>query len=131
MKERRMTSQDLLNRHLRSWTTLAGSRFLHDAETRYAPVEGELLAVAYALHQCRYYVLGCPDLTIATDHQPLLTILNDRSLANMQNSRLLNLPGRKTLALMLHPDTLPVTLSASVCLENRQRQISTHQPHHT
>ena len=40
---------------------LAGSRFLHDAETRYAPIEGELLAVAYAVHQCRYFILGCPD----------------------------------------------------------------------
>ena len=29
---------------------LVGSRFLHDAETRYAPIEGEALAVAYALH---------------------------------------------------------------------------------
>ena len=76
---------------------LAGSRFLHDAETRYAPVEGELLAVAYALHQCRYFVLGCPDLTIATDHQALLKILNDRSLADMQNRRLLNLK-EKTLS---------------------------------
>ena len=37
---------------------LVGSRFLHDCETRYAPVEGEALAVAYGLHQARYYVLG-------------------------------------------------------------------------
>ena len=29
---------------------LVGSRFLHDAETRYAPIEGEALAMAYALH---------------------------------------------------------------------------------
>ena len=76
---------------------LVGSRFLHDAETRYAPIEGEALAVAYALHQCRYFVLGCKDLTVATDHKPLLNILNDRSLADIQNRRLQNLK-EKTLS---------------------------------
>ena len=76
--------------------TLVGSRFLHDAETRYAPIEGELLAVVYGLHQTRFYVHGCPDLTIATDHKPLLGILNDRSLADIANRRLLNLK-EKTL----------------------------------
>ena len=64
---------------------LVGSRFLHDAETRYAPIEGEALAVAYGLHQTRYYVLGCPDLTVATDHKLLINILNDRSLADIAN----------------------------------------------
>ena len=74
---------------------LVGSRFLHDAETRYAPIEGECLAVAYALHQTRYYTLGCESLTVATDHKPLLGLLNDRSLADIANRRLLNL--KKTL----------------------------------
>ena len=41
---------------------LGGSRFLHPAESCYAPIEGEYLAVAYGLHQCRYFVLGCRDL---------------------------------------------------------------------
>ena len=77
--------------------TLVGSRFLHDAETRYAPIEGECLAVAYGLHQTRYFVLGCPDLIVATDHKPLLGLLNDRSLASIENRRLLNLK-EKTLA---------------------------------
>ena len=54
---------------------LVGSRFLHDAETRYAPIEGEALAVAYSLHQCRYFVLGCPDLIVATDKKPLTSVL--------------------------------------------------------
>ena len=76
---------------------LAGSRFTHDAESRYAPVEGEALAVAYALHQTRYYILGCADLTVATDHKPLVGILNDRSLTEIENRRLLNLK-EKTLA---------------------------------
>ena len=76
---------------------LVGSRFLHPAETRYAPIEGEALAVAYGLHQCRYFVLGCPDLTVATDHKPLLSVLNDRSLTHIQNRRLQNLK-EKTLS---------------------------------
>lgn len=75
---------------------LVGSRFLHDAETRYSPIEGESLAVAYSLHQTRYFILGCPDLTVATDHKPLLQILNNRSLADIPNRRLLNLK-EKTL----------------------------------
>ncbi|CAC5409692.1 unnamed protein product [Mytilus coruscus] len=73
--------------------------------------DGEALAVVYALHQTRYYVLGCKDLLVATDHKPLLQILNDRSLTDIDNRRLLNLkektlgyrftilhvPGRKNL----------------------------------
>ena len=75
---------------------LVGSRFTHPAESWYAPIEGETLAVVYALHQTRYYVLGCKDLIIATDHKPLLQILNDRSLTDITNRRLLNLK-EKTL----------------------------------
>ena len=76
---------------------LVGSRFLHPAETRYAPIEGEALAVAYALHQCRYFILGCMDLIVATDHKPLVHVLNDRSLSDIQNRRLQNLK-EKTLS---------------------------------
>ena len=49
---------------------LAGGRFTNDAESRYAPVEGEALAIAAALENSRYYTLGCPDLHIATDQNP-------------------------------------------------------------
>ena len=75
---------------------LVGSRFTSPAESRYAPVEGEALAVAYALHQTRYYILGCPNLIVTTDHKPLSRILNDRSLTDIANRRLLNLK-EKTL----------------------------------
>ena len=75
---------------------LVGSRFTTPAESRYAPVEGEALAVAYALHQTRYYILGCSKLIVATDHKPLVQILNDRSLTDITNRRLLNLK-EKTL----------------------------------
>ncbi|KAK6182642.1 hypothetical protein SNE40_010282 [Patella caerulea] len=75
---------------------LVGSRFTHPVESRYAAIEGEALAVVYALHQTRYYVLGCKDLIIATDRKPLLQILNDRSFTEIANRRLLNLK-EKTL----------------------------------
>ena len=40
-------------------------------------IEGEALAVPYALHQIFYRVLGCTDLIIATDHKPPHQDLND------------------------------------------------------
>ena len=75
---------------------LAGSRFTKDAETRYAPVEGEALAVAWALKVTRHYTLGNPKLIVATDHKPLLKVLGDRKLEDIDNPRLLNLK-EKTL----------------------------------
>ena len=77
-------------------TTLVGSRFTHAAESRYAPVEGEALAVADGLDKTRYFVLGCPDLTVAVDHKPLLKIFGDRALNDIPNNRLRNLK-EKTL----------------------------------
>ena len=71
--------------------TIVGSRFTHPAESRYAPVEGEALAVADALDKARHFVLGCKSLTIAVDHRPLLKIFGDRSLDQISNTRLRNL----------------------------------------
>ena len=76
--------------------TLAGSRFTHPAESRYAPVEGEALAVADALNKARYFVISCEKLTLAVDHKPLLKIFGDRSLDEISNTRLRNLK-EKTL----------------------------------
>ncbi|GAB1600234.1 hypothetical protein Ahia01_000301100, partial [Argonauta hians] len=80
---------------------LVGSRFTTPAESRYAPVTGKALAVAYALHQTRYYTLGCTNLIVATDHKPLLQILNDKSLTDIYNHRLVQLK-EKTLAYAFH-----------------------------
>jgi hypothetical protein len=74
----------------------AGSRFTTDAESRYAPVEGEALAVTYSLEKCRMFTLGCSDLTVVTDHKPLVKILGDASLDSIKNPRLFNLK-EKTL----------------------------------
>ena len=75
----------------------AGSRFLKPNEQSWAPVEGEALAVVYGLEKAKYYVLGCKDLVIATDHNPLLGIFGDRSLESVDNPRLRKLK-EKTLA---------------------------------
>ena len=74
--------------------TLVGSRFLRGPELRYAPVEGESLAVAWALEQSRYFTLGCDDLVVATDHKPLVKIFGDRALDEIKNSRIFRLKQR-------------------------------------
>ena len=76
--------------------TLVGSRFTTSAESRYAPVEGEALAVVHALDKAKYFVQGCQDLILAVDHKPLLKILGDRSLEEIPNTRLRKLK-EKTL----------------------------------
>ena len=73
---------------------LAGSRFTNDAESRYSPVEGEALALVYGLESCRMFVLGCPDLLVTVDHQPLTKIFSDQALENIKNPRLFNFKER-------------------------------------
>ena len=68
--------------------TLAGSRFLSSAEQRYAPVEGEALAVAWSLEQTKYFTQGCTKLIVVTDHKPLVKILGDRTLDEISNTRI-------------------------------------------
>lgn len=75
---------------------LVGSRFTHAAESRFAPVEGEALAVADALDKVRLFVLGCSNLIIAVDHKPLLKVFGARSLEEITNARIRNLK-EKTL----------------------------------
>ena len=70
--------------------TYAGSRFTTSAETRYHPVEGEALSAAWSLHKTRHFTLGCKTLILAVDHKPLLKILGDRELAEIDNPRILN-----------------------------------------
>lgn len=76
---------------------LAGSRFANEAESRYAPIEGEALSLVEALEKCRIFVLGCPQLLIATDHKPLLKIFADRALEDIKNQRLLRLKERSLM----------------------------------
>ena len=74
--------------------TLCGSRFLKKAEERYAAIEREALAVAWALEQTRYFTLGCDDLVVVVDHKPLTKILGDRILDEISNPRLFRIKQR-------------------------------------
>ena len=73
---------------------LAGSRFLTAAERNYWPTEGEMLAVCWALEDTKFFTLGCTDLHVQTDHKPLVKLLGDRTLDEIQNRRLVNLKER-------------------------------------
>ena len=74
--------------------TLCGSRFLRKSEERYAPIEGEALAVAWSLEHSKYFTLGCDDLIVIVDHKPLTKILGDRTLDEIPNTRLFRLKQR-------------------------------------
>ena len=76
---------------------LAGSQFNYDAESTYAPIEGEVLAVAWALEQSKFFMQGCDKLVVATDHKPLVGLLMDRSLDQVSNARLLQIKQRISL----------------------------------
>ena len=79
------------------WSTvLTGSRFTNQAEARYAPIEGECLGAAWAMKKCQYFLLGCEKFLLAVDHKPLLGVLNDKSLEEVENPRLQRLK-EKTL----------------------------------
>ena len=69
----------------------AGSKFTKPSEFNYSPTEGEALAVSWSLGHSKMFTLGCPKLFVSTDHKPLLGILNDKDLASISNSRLLDL----------------------------------------
>lgn len=77
------------------WTLIqAGSRFLSDAETRYAVIELEMLAVCWAIMKCRVFLAGLQHFEVATDHNPLIPILNTRRLDEVENPRLQRLKSR-------------------------------------
>ena len=80
----------LLQRHDQEWKLVqCGSRFLSDAESRYAVVELEMLAVTWwAVWKCHIYLAGMSEFDIITDRRPLVPILNGKSLAEIENPRL-------------------------------------------
>ena len=64
------------------------------AEKHYVPIEGEALAITWALEQTRFFTLGCSNLTVITDHKPLVKIYRDRRLDGIRNTRLVRLKQR-------------------------------------
>ena len=51
------------------------SRALTEAETRYAQIEKELLAMVFACEHFEYYIYGRESVNVETDHQPLVSIV--------------------------------------------------------
>jgi transposase InsO family protein len=49
---------------------------LTDAETKYAQIEKECLAICHAFQRWDHWLYGKSDITVHTDHQPLEAILN-------------------------------------------------------
>ena len=71
-----------------SWRLVqAGSRFLSDAETRYAMIELELLAILWTVEKCRIFLEGLPRFEMSNYHS-LVPILNNHSLDQIENPRL-------------------------------------------
>ncbi len=68
--------------------TICNSRFLKPEEKNYYPIEGEGLAVAWALQNARIYLAGCRNFTILVDHAPLVGIFNRKGLDEIENPRL-------------------------------------------
>ena len=66
----------------------ASSRFCADATRRYAPREGEAAAIAWVLEKCCMFVMGCPNIIVVTDHEPLKGLFGDRDLSKIPNPRL-------------------------------------------
>ena len=77
-------------------TVLTGSKFTTVAELRYTAVEGEALALAWALVKSWRFTLDNDKLIVLVDHKPLLKILGDRELGDIENPRTLSLK-QKTL----------------------------------
>ena len=60
-------------------------RRLKPTEQRYSAYERELAAVAYCLQSWRHYLEGCPGgVTVVTDHQPLVRIMDQQVLTRVQ-----------------------------------------------
>ena len=71
-----------------AWHILqCGSRYLSDAETRYAVIELEILGVVWAVRKCHLFLAGAP-FAVVTNHRPLVPILNSYSLDQIENRRL-------------------------------------------
>ena len=69
-----------------SWKLIfTGSQFTNNAESNYSPTEGEALALSWGLKHSRTFTPGCPNLFVAIDHKPLLSIFNDRDLGSILN----------------------------------------------
>ena len=79
----------LLQKHGDQWKMVqCGSRFVTDTESRYAVIELEMAAIAWAVKKCGTYLKGLPHFDLVLDHRPLIPILNSKLLGEIENLRL-------------------------------------------
>jgi hypothetical protein len=64
-----------------------GSRFCNTAEANYRPTDGEFTGLVDALEKTAYFTLGCKSLTVVTDHQPLIPIINGTDMEKVKTLR--------------------------------------------
>ena len=64
-----------------------GSRFSNKSESNYSPTDGEFTARADGLEKTAYFTLGCENLTIGTDHNPLVPIINGTCMDSIKTPR--------------------------------------------
>ena len=67
-----------------------GSRSLAPAETNYATIELETLAISWAIHKCDFYLKGMQHFKVCTDHRPLLGTFS-KPLSRVDNPRIVRL----------------------------------------
>ena len=74
------------------WKVISvGSRFCNSAEANYSPTDGEFTGLVDALEKTSYFTLGCKSLTVGTDHQPLIPIINGSNLNGLKTPRQIRL----------------------------------------
>ena len=74
----------------------ANSRFTHENEKNYKPIEGESLALVFSLKRSKMFILGCPRVFVVTDHRPLVKVFGDKEMDKIENPRVFDLK-EKTL----------------------------------
>ena len=72
----------------------AGSRHITPTESRYSVTELELLAACWSLEKARYFCAGAPRLELVTDHRPLVSIINTKTLGDLTTPRIQRLRER-------------------------------------
>ena len=97
------------------------SRTLTDTEKRYSQIEREALAAEFTTSRLQMYLLGAQKFKLATDHKPLLPLLNnpkakippriERIIIKMQNLdfEAIHIPGKSNMTDYLSRHPLPET----------------------
>ena len=72
----------------------------------YAPIEGQALALLFALESCRIFVPGYLNLIFAVDHLRIVGIFSNCSLNDIPNPSLLEIQ-EKTMTYRFHVIAIP------------------------